>query len=461
MTKNIYYMIFSVTPTKQNQEYKNIESATVYCWIKSTDFQSSYIAATFFIEKSDWIIKENTQKPIEVIEDNFIGKEVGLENYHRAQNNKISFLYIVESESVTKPTKIKLKSSYKFDKSKFLQKLNDISKEGRCLHYQVGDRCNEIIKAHSIQNNGVLSKIANEKKVIYALSQNIGDFEKNDGNLSFRKYSIHKFSIFRGFCGNHDNDLFKPIDTSYFKSRNQEQIFLYAYRSLSKELFDKENALNMYVDMIEDVKDNIGLSKYISAFIEGTKNSLNSLNIQKKIYDDVLKNKLYDDMRYVSFSSKDKLFMAFSNILYPEYDFMGNTIQDLSNTNTENTFDLITFCSAPTENGWAFIFSWHKSSDNSCLPFIQSLKERLKQGDFLSDLLFKFILLNSENFALSPSWWESLSNDIQKEISQAISNMMHHTNEIRKYYSIHGLENIANWNFEEQVYDNLITVSKQ
>ena len=83
---------------------------------------------------------------------------------------------------------------------------------------------------------------------------------------------------------------------------------------------------------------------------------------------------------------------------------MGNLIQDLSNTNTKNRFDLITFCSALTEKGWSFVFSWHKSSDKSCLQFIQSLKYRLKQGDKLGTILFKFILLNSENFAFSPTW---------------------------------------------------------
>lgn len=460
MIENIYYIIFSVTPTKQNQQYDNIESAMVFCWIKSTDFQSSYITATFYIEKSDWIIKENIQKSKVVTENNFLDNEILLESFHIAQKEKMFFQYVVESDNVTEPTKVKLQPSYKFDMSKFLQKLNNISEEGRCLHYQAGDRCNEIIKAHSIQNNRVLSEIANEKKAIYTLSKNMGDFEKNNGNLSFRKYSIHKFSIFRGFCGNHDNNLFKPIDTSYFKSRNQQQVFLYAYRSLAKELFDKENVLTLLVDMLEDVKDNIGLSKYISSLIDGTKNSLNSLNVHKKIYDEILNNETYDDMRCVSFNSTDKLFMAFSNILYPEFDFMGNIIQDLSNTNTDNIFDLITFCSVPTENGWSFIFSWHKSSDNSCLLFIQSLKERLKQGEYLSNLLFKFILLNSENFAFSPTWWESLSDDNQKEISQAISNMMNPTKAIREHYSINGLNNISNWNFKT-IDDNLTTVSKQ
>ena len=78
----------------------------------------------------------------------------------------------------------------------------------------------------------------------------------------------------------------------------------------------------------------------------------------------------------------------------------------------------------------------------------------------MQDLLFKFILLNSENFAFAPSWWESISTDKQKEISQAITNMMQPTLAIRQYYLYNGLENISNWNFET-INDNLTTVSKQ
>ncbi|MCF6309066.1 MAG: hypothetical protein L3J19_01110 [Sulfurimonas sp.] len=458
MIEDIYYIVFDVIPTEQNQEYANIENAIVSCWIQSTDASSSYIKATFFIEKADWIIKKNTQQPIVVIEENFIDREIGLENFHIAQKEKMSFVYIAKSASVITPTEIKLQSSYKFDMSKFLTKLKEVSEKGRCLHYQAGARCDEIINAHSIQNNRVLSKIANKKNEIYALSKNMSDFKKNDGYLGFRRYPITKFSIFRGFCGIHDNKLFEPIDKSYYKLKDEQQIFLYAYRSLAKEFFDKENALNMYIDMSEDVKDNLGLYKQMTSFTKGSKNACNSLNVHKNIYDNVLKSKIYDDMRYVSFNSTDKFFMAFSNILYPDYDFNGNLLQDLSNT--AKPFDLITFCSAPTEEGWSFIFSWHKSSDNSCLTFIQSLKLRMQQGSDLGDLLFKFILLNSENFAFSPVWWESLSEDNQKEISQSITNMMQPTMAIRKHYLMNGLKGTSNWSFET-IFDNLTTVSKK
>lgn len=449
-------MTFDILPTKQNQEYNNIESAIVSCWIKSTDTKSSYIQAIYFIEKADWQIKKNIQEPTIVNKDNFIDRELGLKHYTIAEKEKMSFLYLAKSNNIDTIKKVNLKSSYKFNMSNFITKQKEILEEGRCLHHQAGERCNIIIDAHSIQENQVLSEIANgQNKEIYALSKNMSDFKKNDGYIGFRKYPISKFSIFKGFCKLHDNEIFQPIDNSFFESSNKQQIFLYAYRSLAKELFDKENALALSNYMIEDVKENKGLYNQALGLKKGTENALKSLNKHKKIYDNVLKYESFYDIRYVAFNSKDKFFMAFSNIIYPDFDFMGNLLQDLSNT--EKNFNLLTFCSVPTKDGWSFIFSWHKSSDNSCLAFIQSLKERMKQGDNLSDLLFKFILLNSENFALSPIWWESLSTDKQKEISKAVTHMMQPTLAIRQYYLYNGLENIAKWNFET-IQDNLITL---
>ena len=85
MIENIYYISFLVIPTKQNKEYDNLSEVTVYCGIKSTDIDSSYLIASFYIEKFDWQIKQNLQKPIIVYEDNFYEKEIELENFYKAQ----------------------------------------------------------------------------------------------------------------------------------------------------------------------------------------------------------------------------------------------------------------------------------------------------------------------------------------------------------------------------------------
>lgn len=457
MVENIYYMKFSVTPTIQNQERNNVNNTTVYCWIKSTDKDSSYITASFYIEKFDWKIEENIQEPIIVYEDNFYGKDIWLENFYKAQKEEMAFLYLAVAKDGKTQTSKELKSSYKFDMSKFLLEKNNLINQGRCLHYQADSRCLEIIKAHSIQKKGLLSKIARKNKV-YCLSHNVGDFKKNKGEVVFKEEYITKFSIFRGFCKEHDNKLFEPIDNSFFSTENMQHTLLYTYRSLAREFFNKENSLNLYKKMLEDYKDNLGLYKYLTAYVFGTANGYRSLEYHKNIYDDLLRKELYDEMRYVSFHSSEKLNIVFSNILYPEYDFSGNLLQDLSDTT--RPFDLISFHSVPTEMGWSFIFSWHKSSNYSCFAFINSLKVMLQKGESLSDLLFHFAMFNSENIAFCPDWWESLTNENQKRITKGITNIMNPTKEIREYYLRNGLKNIIDWNFKT-ISDNLYLDTKR
>lgn len=456
MIENIYYMSFSVKPTKQNAEYENIKNSTAYCWIKGVDSDSTYLKAVFQIEKFDWIIEERIQEPFIVKEEDFYEKDTGLENFNKAEKEGMSFLYLaVPTDGKTEGIK-EIKSSYDFNLSKYLLKKKEITNEGRCLHYQADNRCNEIIKAHSIQNNGVLSEIAKDYKV-YCLSHNIGDLKKNKGNVSLKKEYIKNFSIFRGFCKKHDNKLFEAIDNSVFSSGNYEQIFLYSYRALSKELFDKENALNMYLNMLEDVKEHEGFYKYFTSLLIGTENGHRSLKWHRDLYDDLLKKDIYSEMRYVSFNSYEKLNVAFSNVLYPEYDFTGNLIQNLADTS--KPFDLISYYSVPTKEGWSFVFSWHKSSNYSCYPFIQSLKIMMKKGESLSDLLFQFVITHGENFAFSPDWWESLSEDNQTRITKSITHMMNFTDTIRENYIKNGLKDISNWRFET-INDNLYLDAK-
>ncbi len=451
MIENIYYMTFSVIPTIQNQEYNNVNSVTVSCWIKSTDSNSSYITASFYIEKFDWEIEKNIQKPIIVYEENFYGKDLGLENFHKAEKEKMAFVYVAVAKDAKTETIKTLKSSYKFNMSKFILEKEKLYNQVRCLHYQADNRCNEIIKAHSVQKKGLLSKISRNNKV-YCLSQNMGDFKKNEGEVVFKEEYITKFSIFRGFCKKHDNKLFEPIDNSFFSTENMLHILLYSYRSLSREFFNKENSLNLYKKMLEDAKENLGLNKYFTSYLYGTAIGYKSLEFHKNIYDNLLRNELYDEMRYVSFNSSNKLNVVFSNVLYPEYDFKGNLLQNLSDTS--KPLDLISFYSAPTETGWSFIFSWHKSSNYSCYYFIQSLQTMIKEGASLSDLLFQFAIFNGENIAFCPDYWESLSNESQSKITKGITNMINPTRVIRENYLKNSLQNIIDWNFET-VNDNL------
>ena len=148
---------------------------------------------------------------------------------------------------------IPIKSSYEFPLSYHIKIQKHLTKRGRCLHYENGIRCNEIIKAHSIQRNRLLSAIADNGHV-YKISANIASMKKNKGRLTYEKCGINKVSTFLGFCKRHDNELFEPIDNFPLIPTDQ-QVLLYSYRSLCRELFVKENALELINKHLENSVD--------------------------------------------------------------------------------------------------------------------------------------------------------------------------------------------------------------
>lgn len=53
---------------------------------------------------------------------------------------------------------------------------------------------------------------------------------------TFEKVGRNNASTFTGLCGNHDADIFRPIDTKPLSVDDKEQLFLIAYRSVTREL---------------------------------------------------------------------------------------------------------------------------------------------------------------------------------------------------------------------------------
>ncbi len=103
-----------------------------------------------------------------------------------------------------------------------------------------------------------------DKSHAYGFPTDIGAVIKNKGNLTLEKRGINKISTFLGFCKKHDNDFFKLIDNEALLPTNH-QIFLYAYRSLCRELFVKENALGVYKDQLTKIPGENAVKEFTSA----------------------------------------------------------------------------------------------------------------------------------------------------------------------------------------------------
>ena len=442
---NIYYMRFAVSPTDSNAFINKVQAVRVSCWIRHFDSISAYTPAVFYIKKYNWKIENVIDQPAAVTSEDFNGKDVGLENYKIAVKEGSSYVYVGETndDELAEGSHHKMTSSHAFDMQSYLSESKKNKNRGRCLHFDSGERCNKIINAHSVQKNGMLSKIAENGKV-YSLSMNIGDLDKNNGLVSFKKNGISKFSTFKGFCKDHDNFLFEQIDNFLFVPTH-EQAFLYAYRSLCKELFLKENSLRLFAQQSDISTNNEAHDEFFSTSLEGTKASYEDLQLHKRMYDQVLKNKSFEEIEYCAFISTTDLFTAYSGVMYPEYDFNGMLLQNLCDDDQQ--LDLIAHYSAPTAHGWAHVFTWHKSSSSTSRRFMSSLAARMHHGGDIGDLLFRFVILNCENIAFSPSWWEKLSKKEIAEIIEGASCMVDPFVIINPYYLTKGLSGVSNWEF--------------
>jgi hypothetical protein len=447
---NTFYLVLRVVPTPQNQYANQVADALASCWVCDDDPGSAVTAASFKVRQQEWEIVNLEESPISVTEDDYVDKEIALERYTAAQRQGMSMVFAARSkDGRTSLGPIEIENPNDFILSEYLSEIAILKRKGRCLHFDAGVRCTESIDAHSIQKSAVLSLVAQNGK-IYAPSKNFRDTKRSNGRITFTEQGVNKASTFRGFCGKHDNELFEPIDNAPL-APTPEQLALYAYRSLCREVFVKENAVALFRDNLKNQTRNRANRDVFDAMAKGSQLALDNLHAQKRKFDLLFTSNCFDSVRSVLFHSLQPPSAVFSGLLYPDFDFLGNQLQDLSNQNGE--LDLITFSFAPMSQGWAVLFAWHSASSRSCVSLMKSLATKVHDDGGLGDLLFRFVTSNCENLAYSPTWWDSLSEDQRGEITNTANHRVNIFSLPRSDYLVSGLSNIPQWEFDHVISD--------
>jgi hypothetical protein len=88
------------------------------------------------------------------------------------------------------------------------------------------------IRAHSIQNAKVFDLISDQNHVTMFKAR----FSKEGPSVELKKVGRNLASTFTGFCAQHDAEIFRQLDTEPLDPADSKQLFLLAYRSVSREL---------------------------------------------------------------------------------------------------------------------------------------------------------------------------------------------------------------------------------
>ncbi len=281
-----------------------------------------------------------------------------------------------------------------------------------CLHPNASENeCKgQIVKAHTIQKTGGLTKVA-ENGHVMAFKPNLKTLIETEGKILPKLIGIKQASTFTGFCEYHDVKTFELIEEYTFRPEC-EQCFLLSYRALCRELFSKKAAL----DSVEiyrqfDKGQPINMQKQIQFFVNlhemALKKSFQELSDKKGKYDNILLSHDFNGFSYYGFFIDRVPEVLCSGGFAPEYDFKGNLLQDY--INLKKDLESLFFSLVPFEKVGVVVFGWMASEGSSCTKFIKSLHE-LKAESERGNALIRFIFDSLENTFFKPSWWDSLSS---------------------------------------------------
>ena len=287
------------------------------------------------------------------------------------------------------------------DISKFAEIYKSARKAARfkeCIHPDKEHCSEKIIGAHSIQNNKILSKIA-DNGLLYM------PCPKTDFEFSIQhEYGRKKASVFTGFCGYHDKTTFQPIEDNDFTATT-EQIFLYIYRTFALEYHKKKEAARIEQYFFENKPSIANMADRTIDGKTGFDLAIKDYEEEKIIFDKALTEGKYDVLTSIVWE-----FDGFSNFAAtageaPSMDFSSKRIQNLLDPHAPVRH--IYLCVFPENNKTYAITAWLKEYDD----VFSSIKDKLET---LSETERKNYINNTlpiiaENIVIKPSAWEALS----------------------------------------------------
>jgi len=257
----------------------------------------------------------------------------------------------------------------------------------------------EIVRAHSLSKRQALGAVTENGHVFSPIPDPQRLFHYDD--FKGRLIGVNKASTFTGFCGKHDQAIFRELDTEEFDGK-ASQTFLVAYRTLCRELFAKQGHVNSFglireLDKGRSVADQIFVQQTSLYGSVGARAALAELNVLKDQFDDSLLNTSYTRFSFKNFYFKDGPNFVSAGGFNPTHNLNGCLIQDLSRM--DQTSENLFFSILPAKLGFWVSFLW-PTEYGLMKTFVDDF-ERIATVGTAYGVALGFV----ENTFLKPSTW--------------------------------------------------------
>jgi SEC-C motif len=284
----------------------------------------------------------------------------------------------------------------------------------KCCAFDVGlGSCDGgVIKAHTISSGPNLSKIAKDGHVFhYAAS--ILDMNRNGGKLSVKKIGINDASVFRGFCGKHDREIFSCIENELFAGR-QDQCLAVAYRTMSRELYGKDAGAHLRETLRGADKglkpfEQFMLQKKLDVINTGNEAARREIKATHEVLTNALVEKKLDVIKSLIIEFSANLPFMFAGAWSPFTDFHGKQLQE---GYLDELLEQVFFSSFAGTSSAMICISWR---DIEGAPG-EVIAEQIKAipDDQQASACLQLVMKHLENVFFNPDWFQNL-NDKQKE----------------------------------------------
>lgn len=293
-----------------------------------------------------------------------------------------------------------------------------------------GDCDGPIVSAHTLSVSGMLRPISRDGFVYVAKT---GDFyrEGEKALIIFALQGINQTSVFNGFCAKHDKILFAPIEDKEFIC-TKEQCFLHAYRAVAKEAYLKRKQAESLLPLetfreIHGIKDEV---QYLPEALIGKAASLRGaeeIEQLKARLDNVLLHQDFEHLvtTIIPFSSTPTVVTSF--VYAPDFDFEGCYLQKFEDFERDLSPLIVTLF--PAAAGGFLLLSHERTANSAPRRLIESY---LQQIDLTSCVVW-LVACQTENFALSPAWYEGLGDADRQAFQDAFySTFRHELNQLKE-----------------------------
>ncbi|MGB6689750.1 MAG: hypothetical protein WBE76_18085 [Terracidiphilus sp.] len=278
------------------------------------------------------------------------------------------------------------------------------SRLNRC--FAPSGTCREsAIRAHSVQNGAVMA-ILHRDGHVKAPSPKINKDESF--SIVWQDIGRNLATTFEGFCSSHDSALFKPIDTQPFDVKNPEQLFLYAYRAVARELHASMEAAikvqSMYDQRIEAGIDNGNQPEAAGMMAVERMLHAHATYAYKTKLDNALTNGRYESLIHEIICLPNQAPAVAASVFFdlerrPNEEEPPRTALNIFPTSKDETVAL---------------FSFTEVDAVAIREYIRDILE--SDGAYKKYLLSRMLLTHAENFVIAPPIFDSWSDEKRNAI---------------------------------------------